>query len=245
MNKKAFIVAVFLLAIAGAAVFLLQSDSDESVETVERGGVSVQSEENPEPTPPPPQTETATYIVRFNNTWSAETHPNTFLSSAHMSPLVAVSHSMQGDVFSSGSLATDGVEEMAETGATGILESELNSNSNVHSFAKGSRIDSPGSSEVTLEFTQQNSLLTFVSMIAPSPDWFVGVESYDLFDGGVWADSLELRLNNYDAGTDSGVDFTSANADTNPAENIQGQSDEAFRAAVDEADFGTLTIIRQ
>ena len=60
MNKKAFIVAVFLLAIAGAAVFLLQSDSDESVETVERGGVSVQSEENPEPTPPPPQTETAT-----------------------------------------------------------------------------------------------------------------------------------------------------------------------------------------
>lgn len=57
-------------------------------------------------------------------------------------------------------------------------------------------------------------------MIAPSPDWFIGLESLNLLDNGQWINSKEIKLFLYDSGSDSGTQFTSANSVTNPKENI-------------------------
>ena len=57
-------------------------------------------------------------------------------------------------------------------------------------------------------------------MVAPSPDWFVGVSGLDLRPGGTWVSSLTVDLFSYDAGTDSGPNFTSPNTDTNPQDPI-------------------------
>ena len=73
-----------------------------------------------------------------------------------------------------------------------------------------------------MEFTAHSthSLLSLVSMIAPSPDWFVGVHGFDLQANGMWVDEVTLTLDPYDAGTDNGTTYTSANADTSPKDPI-------------------------
>ena len=57
-------------------------------------------------------------------------------------------------------------------------------------------------------------------MLAPSPDWFVGVHGLNLLDQGAWLEEVVVDLFVYDAGTDSGSSYTAANEDTQPAENI-------------------------
>ena len=57
-------------------------------------------------------------------------------------------------------------------------------------------------------------------MIAPSPDWFVGVHGLRLFDEQGWVDSLTVDLFPYDAGTDSGSEYLAPNQPTQPQEPI-------------------------
>ena len=51
-------------------------------------------------------------------------------------------------------------------------------------------------------------LVTIATMIGPSPDWFVGVQSLTLFDGGAWIPQISVDMIVYDAGTEDGVGFT-------------------------------------
>jgi hypothetical protein len=66
--------------------------------------------------------------------------------------------------------------------------------------------------------TEGFSKFTWVTMLAPSPDWFVGVSGLDLLLHGRWRDNMILELQTHDTGTDSGPTFESSNDDTNPAE---------------------------
>jgi hypothetical protein len=59
-----------------------------------------------------------------------------------------------------------------------------------------------------------------VAMIAPSPDWFIGVRNLDLMPGGQWANEIVVDLFAYDAGTDSGPSYTSPDQATQPPEPI-------------------------
>lgn len=54
----------------------------------------------------------------------------------------------------------------------------------------------------------KHHLMSFVSMIDPSPDWFVGVSRLELcLDNGSWVESKVLDLFPWDAGTDSGPTY--------------------------------------
>ena len=57
-------------------------------------------------------------------------------------------------------------------------------------------------------------------MIAPSPDWFVSVCNVNLIENGKWLEEKMVELSVYDAGTDSGITYTSENQTTIPRENI-------------------------
>ena len=72
---------------------------------------------------------------------------------------------------------------------------------------------------INVEVTQDYSLVSLVTMIAPSPDWFTGIIKMDLCDSstGMWRDSWNVTmLHPWDAGTDDGTTFTAVNAVTNP-----------------------------
>jgi hypothetical protein len=164
------------------------------------------------------------YQVVFDATWSAETHPQDFPSNAHFSPLVGGLHTKRVGFWAAGELASQGIEDMAERGSTSTLVSEIQaaaaSGEASAATIVGSGIPSPGTTSVQFDTSREFPLLTLVTMVAPSPDWFVGVRGLELLAAGQWRDDLVVTLVALDAGTDSGTTFTSPDADTNPAEPI-------------------------
>ena len=159
----------------------------------------------------------ATYEVRFDATWSSTTHPDAYPRGAHFSPLIGATHNDQVVFWEAGGIASPGIEQMAESGGTFRLRSEFAAAGNaVHSIVQGAGINSPATTSIDFEIIPSHSSVTLVTMVAPSPDWFVGLSGIDLREGGVWAREKVIELIAYDSGTDSGPDFTSRNADITP-----------------------------
>ena len=144
-----------------------------------------------------------------------------------------------------GAIASPGIEDVAELGSNQIFYNEVNGA--IGTNAANNLIDGPDLStalgQITINnivTTEEFPLLTLVSMIAPSPDWIIAVSNVSLLDtDGNWEDSIVIDLFPYDAGTDSGVDYTSGNIDTDPKENItNAQGTSPFS----NEKIGTLTI---
>lgn len=168
----------------------------------------------------PPPDDSVRYQVTFTSTWSAVTHPDGFPPNPHFSPLIGATHCSCLSFWEVGELASPGIKDMAELGATNALASEVataQSNGGAEHLLAGSGIGvSPGMASLEFDITLDYPAVTLVSMVAPSPDWFVGVSGLELFDGSEWVDSLVVELYPYDAGTDSGIDYTSPNSATQP-----------------------------
>ena len=69
-----------------------------------------------------------------------------------------------------------------------------------------------------VEVNTDYPLVSAISMIAPSPDWFVGVRDYSLCDTttGKWIDKIVKHLPLYDSGTDKAKTFVHTNIPNNP-----------------------------
>ena len=165
------------------------------------------------------------YEVKFTGMWNATTHPTDFPVGAHFSKMFVTTHNNTSVLFEIDSLASPAVEEMAETGETVLLMSDFDAhitNNRAHAYMVGVDITSEGEDVVIIEATPEFSLLSFVSMIAPSPDWFVGVEDVNLINSNnEWIEETEIFLESYDAGTDSGTTFTSPDMNTVPQDSIK------------------------
>jgi Spondin_N len=213
----------------------------ESSATARVRAVRIGDQTQISPTPAPP---TARYRVTVVSEWTAASHPTTFPANAHFSPIVVVGHGERSDLINPGGLATPGFELLAETGATGTLESELERDQTVTELKKGTTIVGAGSQSFEATLAQDSPLVSVVTMLAPTPDWIVGIEDESMFVDGAWVDRVDLDLEAYDAGTDSGREFISTDADTNPQQPISGPRDASFAAAVSEGGFGFVTIQR-
>lgn len=179
------------------------------------------------------QNSTATYSVTFTSNWSQAAHPHSsgnLPGNAHWSKLVGATHNDQIHFLEMGALATPGIEAVAESGSNTVFFSEVNTAIGVGSA--NSLIDGPGLGTAggvmnIAEITTTNDfpLLSLVTMIAPSPDWIAAIDSVALLDvNGDWITSFSIPVVPYDAGTDNGIDYTSANSDTVPKENISNAS---------------------
>ena len=119
---------------------------------------------------------------------------------------------------------------MAETGGKSTLKDEISDiqNAGNSNYLIDESGISSGSQSVSMTFeaSQDFPLLSLVSMIAPSPDWFIGINSLSLFNDYTWVESQIIELKVYDAGSDSGLRFSSANQKTDPAETINLLSSE-------------------
>lgn len=196
---------------------------------------------------PSPQPPTARYRVTITQTWDGSTHPGTLPPNPHTSPAVLAAHGRAGDLFAAGALASPGIELMAETGAIGTLRAELTANPTVSDIDNGRGIDTdttPDNDQLEVTVTQQNALLSLVTMLAPSPDWFIGFSDVSVFGTNGWEQRIVLDLGNYDSGTDSGVGFTSGDIDTQPPQLISGPRDAPFQAAAGQNRFGFAVIER-
>lgn len=164
------------------------------------------------------------YEVEMLGIWSASTHPTDFPSNAHFSPMVGLSHVTGLDVIRVGLSPTEGVKSMAETGKTDLLDKEfLKLHNQTYSLDRmiGKSFTSPGNNKAQIGVERGKHQVTILSMIAPSPDWFVAVTT-SLLDpsDNEWYDEVIVHASVYDAGTDSGLSFKSADLPTDTIEGI-------------------------
>lgn len=190
-------------------------------------------------------TQTAVYQVTFDATWSAATHPTAFPGSAHFSGIVGGTHDDTIHFWSLGGLASVGIESMAEVGSKSQLTSEvftaMTAGSAGEIISGFGIFPTPGSASDSFTASLDHPLATVVSMIAPSPDWFVGVDGADLLVNGNWVNELIVPLAAYDAGTDNGTSFTSPDSDTQPKQPISLITGFPFASGVP---LGTFTFTR-
>jgi hypothetical protein len=198
------------------------------------------------PTEPPAAL--AQYQLTFEATWSAGTHPTDFPSNPHFSGLIGATHSPMARLWEEGGTATPGIKNMAETGGKSPLDSEIDqligSGSACTQISGGGINPSPGVVAVTFTASQDCPLVSVVTMIAPSPDWFVGVSGLSLFENGAWIDQMVVDLLPYDAGTDSGSSYASPNAPTDSPEPIYRIEVEPLLIEGTVPPLGTFTFAR-
>ena len=161
------------------------------------------------------------YRFEYVAEWSADTHPTTFPSNPHFSGAIGATHNAQLSIWIPSGIATDGIEAMAETGSPTQLSSEVQHAIDVDGTANqflnlGGINSSPGTRTNNFIADADFPLLSLVSMVAPSPDWFVGIHDIDLRPDGVWVRELVFDLYPYDAGTDAGINYVNANIDITP-----------------------------
>ena len=166
---------------------------------------------------------TATYCVTFSAHWTKKDFSEV-PDNAHFTDIVGAAVSPKADMWESGALASAGLEVVAEEGKTAKYKAELNEAVKADKAAnvfvvKGT--GATGSRSFEVEVDQDFYAVNFATMVAPSPDWFVGVSEYALMDAAGWIeDSGKVDLKVYDAGTESGKDYSLDNKDTKPAHPI-------------------------
>ena len=162
--------------------------------------------------------QSVTYRVTFEGKWTTSVTSGGVPSDAHFSPLIGAVHNDSVTFWSSGGTASAGVEAVAENGQTSLFKTEINASSNaVAVVEKSPSFGATDTVTVDFEVTRDHPLVTLLSMIAPSPDWFVGVSGLSLLNAqGEWLESHTVDLFPYDAGTEDGTEFQFQNPDTSP-----------------------------
>ena len=113
------------------------------------------------------------------------------------------------------------------SGSTTALENEINAQITAK---KAWKLILPGGPQlgpqvmktrIDVEVTANFSKVSIITMLAPSPDWFIGIDSLDLCDNGKWRESVNVTmLPPWDAGTEDGNQFATGNAASNPKVSI-------------------------
>ena len=168
---------------------------------------------------------TAVYSVTFQGTWTRSVTPDGVPGGAHFSRLIGGVHSAAVTFLEGGQTASTGVESMAEVGGVSDLKSEVQtaidaSPQTALSVLEGDT-DSIGPATAktlgSVELTSDFPRVTLTTMVAPSPDWFVGVSGLPLLDDqGRWLRTHEVNLYPWDAGSEDGSEFSLNNLATSP-----------------------------
>ena len=148
----------------------------------------------------------------------------------HWSRLIAFAHSSRYTLFADGETASSGLALVATNGRVSVLEAELGEGRRRGRVGESlvlPGIEAEGVFQFEIDVSEKFSRVSFATMLAPSPDWFTGATGI-LRPGDGWVETLELPLWVWDAGADSGPDFTSANAETQPRQSVRLLTHPAF-----------------
>uniref|UniRef100_A0A8C3WJK7 Spondin-2 n=1 Tax=Catagonus wagneri TaxID=51154 RepID=A0A8C3WJK7_9CETA len=170
----------------------------------------------------------AKYGITFTGKWSQASFPKQyplFRPPAQWSSLLGAAHSSDYSLWRRGQHVSNGLREFVERGEAWALMREMEAAGeklqSVHRVFSAPAVPSgTGQTSAELEVQARHSLVSFAVRIIPSPDWFVGVDSLDLCDGGRWREQVAVDLHPYDAGTDSGFTFSSPNFATIPQDTV-------------------------
>ncbi len=165
----------------------------------------------------------ARYRLTFEGAWTRTVTPGGVPGGAHFSPLIGAVHNNQVSFWRRGGTASPELEQVAELGVNTRMRALMKSSRSQVLEVLEKNPGRGGTARTTIEFeaTRDFPLVTLVTMVAPSPDWFVSVPGLSLLDGqGEWLTGREVDLFPYDAGTEEGTEFSLDNRPTVPRETI-------------------------
>jgi hypothetical protein len=145
---------------------------------------------------------TATYDLEFTTNFTEENNPQDYPAGATFGTIVAIVHAPEVSVFSIGQAASDGMALYAESGdveglAAFISTSLGEDGDGQFSISTAGVIGAQGSTTTSVTVTPTRTRITFLARLNPSPDWFVGVSSFNVVDatgvGLIQMDQVELQ----------------------------------------------------
>lgn len=142
----------------------------------------------------------------------------------HFTNFAGMVHNADGELWKPGKLATKGVENVAETGSTTAILLEIDSvirTKNALSLILFTPPSATGMKKSTIYCNSNYSMISVASMIAPSPDWFIGLSGLNLFTNKKWVADTTVQLFVYDSGTEEGDVFGYSNPPTTPQQPIK------------------------
>ncbi len=187
------------------------------------------------------------YRLTFTSLWNEKDHLGQPVT-AHFSPIVLTVHDQRHTLFSVGELTGRSLEEVAEHGNPTQINKDILIDQNlgkVLSFinTKDQFISTQSTQVIEFEVSLEHSMVSFVTMVAPSPDWIVGLDGFSLYDGTKFIDNTaSIDLYAYNAGTeegDFGGNFSLNNNPTQSPTPIQRLTGEGFNKP-----FAKVTIQR-
>lgn len=143
-------------------------------------------------------------------------------SNAHWSQLAIATHQTENSILQMGTAASAGIELIAEEGNTSTFESEVTANPDADKFVIGGGLASAqGTITRSIQISSDYPFVSLASMIAPSPDWFIAINSENLRSGNNtvnngWKASYTVDVFPYDAGTEDGNGYNGSNLASNP-----------------------------
>lgn len=168
----------------------------------------------------PNDLKTTNYTVTFNINWNSTDYPIDYPTNAHFSKLIGWTHQANTEFFKAGTLASEGIRKMAELGATTPLDNEINqritTGEGLHLYIGNNLGSGVGIIEQIVTVDKTHTAATLATMLAPSPDWYLAVVNINLFEDDAFVNSKSVVAYVYDAGTDDGTTYNSANTNTYP-----------------------------
>jgi hypothetical protein len=163
----------------------------------------------------------ASYTMQVTTYWS----PPAFVVPAgvHITAITGMVHTPDTMLWKPGLRATSGLEDVAEIGAPAKMNIEIDTVIAAQKASERFNITPPainGSVQKNLTLTQKFSEVSFASMIAPSPDWFLGIHNFSLISNNEWIKDTLVNIYVYDAGTEDGDVFGYSNPPTTPQQNV-------------------------
>ncbi|CAH0719864.1 unnamed protein product, partial [Brenthis ino] len=162
----------------------------------------------------------AVYKVSMKFLWSEETFPKDYplhRPKAQWSTMLGQSHNSSYHLYHVGEVARQSVRNFAEFGKFDEIVEEGEEDMRIYDqFSAPSVGDGTGETGNMVFVDGDHSLISVISRIIPSPDWFVGVDSLDLCIDSSWVEEITLELEPLDAGAASGLTFTAPRWETVP-----------------------------
>jgi hypothetical protein len=174
---------------------------------------------------PNESTNAAEYELTFTGMWNEKTHPLEYpeagvLSGPHFSGLIGATHDGRYHIIRDGQMPTPGLERLSEEGKHAPLDAEIRATITDGRagtlFETGPVKDQSVPAQAKFRADANHPMVSFVAMIAPSPDWFTGASDVSLFENGAWVQERTIDLYAWDSGGDDGMTYKAADADTNP-----------------------------
>ncbi|XP_072932865.1 spondin-2 [Epargyreus clarus] len=156
------------------------------------------------------------YRMVLHTYWTREKFPKHYPDwrpPAQWSRIYGVSHSRSYVLFRLGRRVTAPVRQFAESGRSDTLGSGPGT---MDVFGAPPIAQGAGRTEAEFFVDGNHSRVSVMARMIPSPDWFIGVDSFDLCVDGNWIDSITIEVDPLDAGTDNGFTFTAPNWPTAP-----------------------------